>query len=59
MLSIKLAQQFMAASRAQSESDQVGLVLSLHTDSQSWEPHRELLETLEIPNNFIAYKQVS
>jgi hypothetical protein len=58
MLSIKLAQQLLAASQAVRESDQVGIVLSLHTDSQSWEPHRELLETLEIQNNFIAYKQV-
>lgn len=59
LLSVKLAQQLMKASRTDSQSNRLGLVLSLHTDSQSWEPHRELLETLEIPNNFISYKQVA
>ena len=35
-----------------------GLVMTLQTDAQSWEPHRELLDTLGLQNNLISYQKV-
>lgn len=58
LLSIKLSRQLFQSSQVNSESNSLGIVVSFHTDSQSWEPHRELMQTLELKNNFIAYKRV-
>ena len=62
MLSLKLSQQIFPKTINSEEGitslEPVGVVMTLHTDSQSWEPHRELIEILGIRNNFISYKHV-
>lgn len=62
MLSVKLSQlvfpKLMYSKDNENNLEPVGIVMTLHTDSQSWEPHRELIETLGIRNNFISYKHV-
>lgn len=63
MLSVKLSQQLVPKlinikQNNEISLEPIGVVMTFHTDSQSWEPHRELIETLGIKNNFISYKHV-
>lgn len=62
MLSVRLAQMLSSRKQMASTStksiDSGGLVVSLLSDSQSWEPHRELLDTMGLHNNLVAYQKV-
>jgi hypothetical protein len=37
----------------------VGVVVTLLTDSASWMPHRDLVDTMGLQNNFLCLGQVS
>jgi hypothetical protein len=62
MLSIRIAQMLSsrkASGAANAAPAAAGIVVSVLSDSQSWEPHRELLDTMGLQNNLIAYQQLS
>lgn len=65
MLSIRIA-QMLSSHKASNSVDSTpatpvsaGIVVSLLSDSQAWEPHRELLDTMGLQNNLISYQPLS
>lgn len=66
MISIKLAKLIMSMSKPSTGSGvnidvpaSIGVVLSLLTDSASWVPHRDLIDTMGLLNNILCHGKVS